>query len=211
MQEDTARSRLLTAISADPGHQGFAALGEHERREGRLGEAEAVLRAGIASRPDDWRAQVALALVLLDVGRETEARELLEPLAGHDLAQFALLSQHVSEDEIESAFEAAETDRDQLIDPDRVAAEAVAWNAPEPEPSEAPLAESEGPFVTATMADVLEEQGDRRGAERIRATLGATADDVDDETARPARVLEELTRWLRNAQHRAQQRMGDRA
>jgi hypothetical protein len=206
VQEETARSQLLAAVSADPGHEGFASLGEHERRAGRLGEAEAVLRAGLAARPEDWRGRVALALTLLDLGREVEARENLEPLAGHDLERFELAGA-VSDDEIEHAFEAAETDREELIDPDRVAAEAVAWNAPEPEPLDTPLEATEGLFVTATMADVLEQQGDRQGADRIRASLVAGADGVEDEPSHTVSVVSELTRWLRNAQNR----MGDRA
>lgn len=56
-------------------------------------------------------------------------------------------------------------------------------------------------FSTRTMADLLEEQGDTRGAARIRAALGASPEprgSADPGVQRNTRVVAALERWLEN-------------
>jgi hypothetical protein len=81
-----------------------------------------------------------------------------------------------------------------MITPHSLAEEAA--HAVDAVPDEHPLASS-GAFATRTMAELLERQGDRRGAARIRAALG----DADRAQAAPAHAthaIAALERWLDN-------------
>lgn len=158
------------------------------------------------------------AVALLDQGRAAEARErlaqlLAQPEAPRDAEPETPDADVLSDSELEEAFTRAETDTDQLITPNRVAEEALArvdGGGPDALGEEvvATSLEPGSEFATATMAALLEQQGDESGAERIRAAL-------DPETAiepqpRPAEMspravqIATLTRWLENIR-------GDRA
>ena len=100
----------------------------------------------------------------------------------------------VSELELDSAFAAAEPALEEMITPHSIAEQAA--HAVDALSDEHPLASS-GAFTTRTMADLLERQGDRRGAARIRAVLG----EVDRAAASPAHsptAIAVLERWLDN-------------
>ncbi len=103
------------------------------------------------------------------------------------------LAAEVSEVEFERAFEAAEPEVEKMITPDSIAEEAARFADSRPD-ERSPLA-STGAFATRTMAELLERQGDRRGAARIRAALGESGE-------APARgdaaVITVLERWLEN-------------
>jgi hypothetical protein len=183
------QQRLEAAVMADPGNAAFPALAELYRRSGRAADAESVVRAGLAAKPDAWEGRVALALILLDRGLEREAREELQGLveAGASLQGLAL----------SDAIGAA-----QAID---VARESNAAAPAEPQADAAEISVG-APFATGTMADLLERQGDVQGAERIRASLSVRVHSADADEA-TTHIIEELSRWLINAQ----QRMGARA
>ena len=101
----------------------------------------------------------------------------------------------VSEVEFERAFAAAEPELAEMITPDSVAEEAARLVDSTPDPR-SPLA-STGAFATRTMAELLERQGDRRGAARIRAVLGEP--DAKLASARDdAAVIALLECWLAN-------------
>jgi hypothetical protein len=100
----------------------------------------------------------------------------------------------VSDRELESAIEAAEPELAQMITPDSVAEAALLADDRE---ERSPLASS-GAFATRTMAELLERQGDRRGAARIRAALGEPGSPGAAETDAGA-VIAVLERWLENA------------
>ena len=55
-------------------------------------------------------------------------------------------------------------------------------------------------FATATMAELLERQGDRAGAERIRSRLERAGSDSEGAAGGEprGRVVRELERWLAN-------------
>jgi hypothetical protein len=99
----------------------------------------------------------------------------------------------VDEGEFERAFAAAEPEIAQMITPDSVAEEAALFADPAPD-ERSPLASS-GAFATRTMAELLERQGDRRGAARIRAVLGE-AGAQDAPAPGNAAAIAALERWL---------------
>jgi hypothetical protein len=200
---DESIAELERAWRADPDGNAFAALAELYRRAGRLAEAANVVRQGLARVPGSLEGRAVLLLVLADAGQAGEARRLLESWAGTGLEAAApaapaprdALDASVSDLEFERAFDAAEPDLGRMITPDSVAEEAALF-ADGPEALRSPL-ESGGAFATRTMADLLERQGDRRGAARIRAALG----DSEPPEAPPARsehvvAIAALERWL---------------
>ena len=148
-----------------------------------IAELERALRAD----PGGNMLASLLMHLLAGAGRNGELHRRLEVWAGEEPIQEA------GEAEFERAFAAAEPDLERMITPDSVAEEAaLAADGPE---DRSPLASS-GAFATRTMAELLEKQGDRRGAERIRAALGEAAESAErgDEA-----VIAVLERWLENA------------
>lgn len=176
---------LEAEVLSDPGASGFAVLAELYRCDGRPADAEAVARAGLAVKPDAWEGRVVLALSLLDRGLELDARTELERVVRESAAL-----QGISLDDF----------RDEPFDDLDLVAEAAS-GAAQGDAESVPVV---GAFATETMAGLLERQGDREGALRIRASLEAA---VEDASGPRAHVIEELERWLSNAQRR----MGERA
>jgi len=150
---------------------------------------------------------VARSLDLLDAGRVGEAREELArqlPIAVAECAP------SITDDEIEVAFARAESEREHMVDADSVARAAI-HQVDRDLSREVGLtgveahAEIGGPpvserFATATMAELLEQQGDLDGADRIRAGLDPSAPPVAGESPRPSRqnVVVTLESWLEN-------------
>lgn len=209
MSEIAAEQRLALerAVAEDPGAPGFVALAELLRRSGQPADAEQTLRRGLDRKPDAEAGRLVLALCLIDQGRSVEAREELEGLAEDLLALHALSAPapgDVSDTEFDAAFADVETDLERVVDPNRVAAEAVSYvdgppgTAPEPS-----LLESleGGAFATATMAELLERQGDRDGAARVRAAVASSQHSptpASEQTEWRRRTVATLQRWLDN-------------
>ena len=235
--EGISQAQLLAleeAVQADAGAACFPALAEAHRRAGLLAEAERIVRSGLDRNPDAADGRLVLGFVLLDQGRTEEARLELESLTAGVLASHGIslppgpgasppaadpdAEASISDAELDDAFGQAETDTDELIDPNRVAAAAVAHleATADDDIDEMPLADALEPgsaFATATMAGLLEQQGDETGAERIRAALEPAAasatPEVAAETLGGSAVLDEhpasrpdligtLERWLTN-------------
>jgi tetratricopeptide (TPR) repeat protein len=208
-----ARLALLEAqVAADPDAPCFGALAELYRRAGRLSEAERVLRAGLRGRPTSLEARALLALVLSDQGRSAEAHGELERIAAtlldtQGLAARPVEASALSDAELDQAFDQAQTDAEQLIDPNRVAQEAIlhadsgAGEGLREDGVEGPLGPGQA-FVTETMARLLDRQGDARGAARIRAALAAESPPRRDQrlarAQRRTRTVAVLERWLAN-------------
>ena len=203
-------SELRSQVARDPAAPGFAALAELHRRARRFAEAERVLRAGLGRRPDEVMARALLALVLWDQGRDADARSELGRLAAGLLpaaeAAVPARDDSLSEAELDHAFAEAETDAEQLITPNRVAAEAIlqadagAAEGLREDAAEPAYAPGQA-FVTETMARLLDHQGDARGAARIRAALtedAAPREARRSRSQRRARSLAVLERWLAN-------------
>jgi len=205
-------AELEARVAADPGAACFGALAEVHRRAGRLAEAERVLRDALLGDAASLEARALLALVLSDQGRTAEARAELERiaatrLAGQGIESRAVESAALSDAELDDAFAEAETDAEQLIDPNRVAQEAIlhadsgAGEGLREDAAEALAAPGQA-FVTETMARLLDRQGDARGAARIRAALAAETPPRRDprllRAQRRSRTVAVLERWLAN-------------
>ncbi len=183
---------LLAVVADDPGAKGFPAVADALRRGGHLKEARQVASAGLERAPDSVAGRVALGLVLLELGdREAvraELAKIVEQLSPLEEIEAQLQTQSplvatggpvreapIADAEIESAFEQAESDPEQMVDVNALAQEAMrreALDGPEGEfvPKDRPA------FATATMADLLEKQGDIERAQAIRASISGDAD-----------------------------------
>lgn len=205
-------ARLEALLGADPAAPAFPALAEANRRAGRLEEAERVAREGLRRRPELVAGRVALALVLLDLGRVEEARaeleRVLEDVPDHPLAlaSFARAGgtalEALADDEIEGAFAEAEASVGEMVDANHVAARAL-QAADLDEPEGVFPADPDSLFATPTVANLLESQGHGAEAAALREELarrsrgeapasGAAAD------AQREHVIATLERWLEN-------------
>jgi hypothetical protein len=180
----------------------FAMLAEGHRRAGMTDQAEQLARSGLEEHPDCAEGALVMALVLLDQNRAAEARRVIEAWADTNLgvevtdesASGETFGGAVSDQELEIAFESAETDRDQVIDADTIAQQAVS----ETEVDFADeFASPDSSFATRTVADLLEQQGDEQHASQIRARMDSSASDTAAKTQdRNARKIERLQRFL---------------
>ena len=191
--------RLEASVARDPGADAFPALAEAHRRGGRPDEAERVVREGLRCRPDRVEARAVLYLALLDQGRVDDMRRELERAADELLAAEVSASDYsgeISEGELESAFDRAEADVEQVVDADLLAPQAM---------QEGDLGLPEV-YNTSTLADLLEAQGDTGGASRIRSALEFAHEEEDvgeglfplDGPADQQDTLKTLERWLGN-------------
>jgi tetratricopeptide (TPR) repeat protein len=202
-------AELEARVAADPAAPCFGALAEVHRRAGRLSEAERVLRDGLMADPSSLEARALLSLVLSDQGRAAEALGELERIAASLLSAQGIAAESgaLSDAELDHAFAEAETDAEQLIDPNRVAAEAIlhadtgAGEGLREDGGDGAFQTGQA-FVTETMARLLDRQGDARGAARIRAALAAEPPPRRDlrhaRARRRARTVAVLERWLTN-------------
>ena len=152
---------------------------------------------------------MARCLNLLEQGQVDQARGVLASLAGGaagpELPETAPdLSAVLSDHELDRAFEAARPDPEQVVDADSIAQQAIrdADRALEQERA----LELDPSFETRTMADLLDQQGDARGATRIRDRLetAASVGPAPAQTGRLSRqqIVSQLERWLDNLQKR---------
>jgi hypothetical protein len=182
----------------------FAMLAEGHRRAGLLDQAEQLARSGLDEHPDCAEGALVMALVLLDQDRDEEARRVIadwtDTNLGIEVTSGSVSSEtfdaEVSDGELDVAFESAETDRDEVIDADAIAQQAVS----ETEFDHADeFASPDSSFATRTVADLLSQQGDEQRASQIRAMMDSPAGDtVLTSRDRNARKIERLERWLVN-------------
>jgi hypothetical protein len=211
--------RVEAQIAVDPAAEGFGALADAYRRQGRVAEARRVVDAGLALAPDDPAARLARALLLLDDGDAGAAREEIERVvtsltvavwgSAEEPPKEAPLA--IEDDELEAALADAAPIRDDVVSQEPVAAAPVVEVAArEPaarsERGEGFAIEEAPVFVTETMARLFAAQGDDRSADAIRRRLEGVAPETgeteEDDGARDAtrRVVATLETWLRNLQ-----------
>ncbi len=195
-RSEQAPSARHAAVAATDAY----ALAESHRRAGRAAEAERVARLGLEREPRALRLRVVLALALLDQRRGNAARAELE----RALSAGAEFPTELSEQEFDAAFENAEPEADQLIDADRVAEQALREAELGPTDEISPPG-SDSVFATRTMAELLERQGDREGAARIRSRIerSRTAPAAPSAADRRRQLVSELERWLVNLRKEA--------
>ena len=214
----------------DPSASAFPALAEAHRRAGLAKEAERVAREGLRERPSLLAGRVALSLALLDLGHVDEARnELIRVLDAnphHAPAENALrgaappeqgatdepeegseLLGDLAEDELESAFQDAEAQSDEMLSANRVVAAAVR-DIDQDEPEGVMPFPVDSPFATETVAGLLEQQDHLGEARAVREVLegppasATLATDpgaaLHDTMNRRAGVIATLERWLEN-------------
>jgi hypothetical protein len=182
----------------------FAMLAEGHRRAGMMDEAEQMARSGLDEHPDCAEGALVMALVLLDQSRDEEARRVIADWADTNLGvevtdesvSGEAFATEVSDGEVEIAFESAETDRDEVIDADSIAQQAVSETEFDPTDE---FVSPDSSFATRTVADLLENQGDKQRASQIRAMMDSSESDTEVKTQnRNARKIERLERWLVN-------------
>jgi len=169
-----------------------------------LDQAEQLARSGLDECPDCAEGALVMALVLLDQSQDEEARRVIADWAdtnlGVEVADGSVSGEtfdaEVSDGELDVAFESAETDRDEVIDADAIAQQAVS----ETEFDHADeFVSPDSSFATRTVADLLAQQGDEQRASRIRAMMDSPAGDTVLKTRdRNTRKIERLERWLVN-------------
>jgi len=182
----------------------FVMLAEGHRRAGMLDQAEQLVRSGLDEFPDCAEGALVLALVLLDQSRDEDARRAMADWAGTHLgvevtdesASNDTFGAEVSDGEIDIAFASAETDRDEVIDADSIAQQAVAETELDPADE---FVSADSSFATRTVADLLAQQGDEQRAAQIRAMMDSPASDTAVKTRdRSGEKIERLERWLTN-------------
>ena len=111
----------------------FAALAEGHRRAGLIREAEQILQGGLSDHPDCVEGLLVLALVLLEQERGEEARAVLERWAddalGVEIAADPkgeeVFTASVTDGELDHAFDGAEADRENMVNADAIAQQAM--------------------------------------------------------------------------------------
>ena len=197
----------ILEMRAESDPSAAVALAELHRRAGDAVRAETLARRGLADATASEAARVVLGLVLLDQDRIEEAQRELAKLAagwlgaqGIDTASGEFYGE-LTEQELESAFAGAETDRDEVIDADRVAHDAIRETDGGMGEKLAELPSDT--FTTQTMANLLERQGDAAGASRIRAALDV-GEAVSEAGFDPRqKVIVVLEDWLANLRREA--------
>lgn len=99
----------------------------------------------------------------------------------------------IAVDEIDQAFESAETDPQEMFSANRMAEEALLRHAPiADEENEVFDVEPDSSFHTRTMASLLERQGDVSGARAIRDSLEAAQNGAAESTSETDAAVAEL-------------------
>lgn len=160
----------------------FATRAELARRGGEAENALEIARKGLDEAPRHVAGRVAASLALLDLGRVADARAMLEAVVHLPDVRSSTPLADLAEAELEEAFEAATPESEQMVDAQGIAMQAVT-SVEQGEPDQGPELPSNA-FRTATMAELLERQGDEQGARAIRASLSDAP--PADEIRRPA-------------------------
>ncbi len=211
MDGQSEAERLEALGAGRPEAPGVAALAEARRRAGEPGEALRLAEEGLAAQPELVAARVSRALALLDLDRSGEARleleRILESVPDHPIASACAAEvpaaeplPELAEAELDRALAHAEPETDQMLSADVFAEAAI--QAAEHDDAEAeeglvpvaPQGEPDPLYATATVAELLEEQGHGEEAAEIRRGLEPAAPAADEKDR--GRVLPTLERWL---------------
>jgi hypothetical protein len=193
---------LRQRVERDPGGVEFPAFADALRRAGDPEAALAVAERGLDHAGDNVAGRVARALALLALGSADDARGALEgvlemapgwlsdeainanPLATDEPDARDGESQAIRDEELDAAFDGAETHADEMVSANDIAERAM-------EEVEGPTfaAVRQGTYATETMAGLLERQGDLDGAQAIRASIQRAPRGPGDSIERPYGAL----------------------
>jgi hypothetical protein len=183
----------------------FAQRAEDRRLAGDAEAAERIVRAGLADQPENADAVLLLARVLLEQDRGSEALGVIEQYAsltrlpGDEAAQpdgdGPVFGEAVSEAELELAFEDAQPEREQMVDADSIAQQAIRQTDTD---LSGDFASPEVSYATETVAGLLEDQGAEPEAMRIREVVATERATPTAQTHSHAAIIQELERWLGN-------------
>jgi hypothetical protein len=180
----------------------FAERAERHRLDGDAVRAIEVAEAGLERNPDDLRGRIALALARIDLGDVLQARDELAtvlggkrdaaPTAAHEAVSFDSfdssdaddplaqpgLGEAVGDDELETAFAEAESQRDEMMDANRVVEQtlrAAELDTPEADDTSDEDFDMAGnqTYATESMAMLLDSQGRRAEAQALRHSLAS--------------------------------------
>ncbi len=225
-QEEAEIGRLRGLSAQDPAGPAIASFAEAHRRAGDPDKALALADQGLASQPDLVAARIAKALALLDLMRAEDARaeleEVLRLVGDHPVAQTLLDESFTAstpeagsdelgsfnEAELDDAFRGAEPLRDEMVSANDFAEAALHTIDDEPDPEAEPFLPfrpaSDSPYATATVADLLDEQGHVDDARDLRQDLHLSSAPPESrfEASGEGRILTTLERWLDNLRRR---------
>ncbi len=210
--DDEFAEEPMTADDAQDA--GWVRGAEARRRAGRPEQARRLLEAGLLDAPYELSGRIVLALACLDLGDAEGARQALEPAvaswadgAPESLAlrpagnePFAVQSDplaDLAENELERAFEHAESEPVEVWTTNRVA-EAALRAVEESGPEGAVVDEPDSPFATETVAELLERQGAPERASAIRRSLRHGTGAGQRAPGETERWVDTLEHWLDN-------------
>lgn len=207
------RQRLMALyqqrLDADPGSRVFLPLAELLRREARHEDARRLLEAGLQRHPGFVSALVALAQVLLDLGEEGSAEEVLVQVTGRDPDNLVALRLLAAAAENRDDWPAAVTHLERIahVDPadvsavdrllaarERVTTPALA--APTPPAvvipgaatTEISATDGAGGVLTLTLADLYLRQGYTERARELLTAIAEAHPDREDVRERIRRL-----------------------
>ncbi len=173
---------------------------------GKLDAARDELQRALAASPEHASASAALARDRAALPPEAPPpaprRYAVPPPAPAEALE---LLEEIETDELDGAFDAAESEAEGMLDANEVAQEAI--RAVEEGNAGHLLSAPESPFATATMAELLERQGHPDDARAVRARVAPRPEPAhetgdgrtsDARTRQRARVLATLEQWLEN-------------
>jgi tetratricopeptide (TPR) repeat protein len=178
---------------------------------GKLDAARDELQRALAASPEHANASAALSRDRAARAPEPEAPPRRYSVPPPVPAEALELLEEIEADELDGAFDTAESEAEGMLDANEVAQEAI--RAVEEGNAGHLLSAPESPFATATMAELLERQGHSDDARAVRARVAPppelareTGDGrTSDARARQrARVLATLESWLENLRRGAE-------
>ena len=191
----------------DPESHSLAAHAEEERRAGRPERARELAEAALETEAPHPAAHIAHVLALIDSGDLVSAHRALERayerLGGAPIEGAAAPLGALAEDELETALEAAEVEREEMHDANDVAAAALQL-IEDGDPEGVDLASEASPFATETVATLLERQGQNERAEEVRVAARRRGQfrEASLDEGRRDRVVATLEHWLENLRRR---------
>jgi predicted Zn-dependent protease len=210
--DPTDRQRLMALyeqrLAADPASRAFLPLAELYRRDARPEDAREMLEAGLVRHPGFVSALVALAQVLLDLGDDTGAQDVLARVVARDPENLVALRLQAAAAEDDENWLGAIAHLERIVRLETADFEAVARlqtarnrltnQSLPPEAAPAPALETAavvpgdtvGAVVTLTLADLYLRQGYTDRARELLSQMAANDPGREDVRERLIRLTQ---------------------